>query len=116
MGTGDGGFVRDAAAMSARGAAAAAPASPALSPSTIACGGDCGSSLETLSLRGSGAAEGGEQQPSRGVRNGNGSSDARSRLSGAATGMVGGATAVVAIATTVGEVRRVWFDLSVMAA
>lgn len=34
----------------------------------------------------------------------NGSSDARSRLSGAAAGMLGGATAVVAVVTKVGEV------------
>lgn len=36
----------------------------------------------------------------------NGSSDTRSRLSGAGSGMAGGATAVVAIVTKVGEVLQ----------
>eukprot|EP00903_Cladosiphon_okamuranus_P009035 g8638.t3 len=75
-----------------------------VSPCVIACSGDCcGGSPESQSSWGSGAAEGGigEQRPSWEVSNG--STDARSRLSGVATGMVGGATAVVAIATKVGE-------------
>lgn len=102
---GDEEFVGEAGRAAAKSAGAGAGA-----PRTIACGGDCGGSLENQSLRGRGAAGGGrgggEQQPSRGGSIAN--SDARSRLSGAATGMVGGATAVVAIATKVGEVRRVW--------
>lgn len=73
------------------------------SPCMIACSRNCcGDSPENQSPRGSGAAKDGEKQRlNREISN---ESDARSRLSGAATGMVGGATAVVAIATKVGEV------------
>ena len=94
------GFVREET-----GDAAVAAATATLSPRTIACGGDCCGSPENQ-IGGAAGGGGGEQQ-SRDVSNSG--SDARSRLSGAATGMVGGATAVVAIATKVGEVRRVWF-------
>lgn len=49
-----------------------------------------------------------ESQARRGRAASNGSSDVRSRLSGAAAGMLGGATAAVAVATRVGEVGGWW--------